>query len=378
MTACGGGNQSALALSGGAGSIVDVLAPGSTGDSTGTEKLAALSPAQTQTVVERHPGLYVDMSAVPAAQPGVSKPMLSAPGPLPPLPAEGNWEQGGAIRLICNWTKMSYDDPIVYPGQPGASHNHTFFGNTAIDAYTTSDNIRSQGNASCRGGTINLSGYWVPTMVDVSTHRPVVPNYLLIYYKTGAWQYMNDNSVMQPIPKGLKIIAGEAMRSTPGGVGSFVCAMPGGGDRPGTEGKSIPHCMPGDELRAVLPFPQCWDGKNLDSPDHKSHMAYPELHWSGNPERQYRCPVTHPVVLPQITFIVDYGVPSGSDTANWRLASDMYDESKPGGYSFHGDWMNGWDPEISELWGINCERARRDCGSTDIGDGRQTLEFQGN
>ena len=25
-----------------------------------------------------------------------------------------------------------------------------------------------------------------------------------------------------------------------------------------------------------LRFPTCWDGKNLDSPDHMSHMSYPE------------------------------------------------------------------------------------------------------
>ena len=28
-------------------------------------------------------------------------------------------------------------------------------------------------------------------------------------------------------------------------------------------------------LRAEVTFPSCWDGLNLDSADHKSHMAYP-------------------------------------------------------------------------------------------------------
>jgi hypothetical protein len=306
--------------------------------------------------------------------------MLTAPGAIPPAPAPTDWEADGAFRLLCNWSKMSYDDPIVYPGQAGAAHHHTFFGNTAIDANTTSENIRSKGNASCRGGTINLSGYWTPSMIDTATGKPIAPKVLLIYYKTGFWQYFNDNSVMQPIPKGLKMIAGEGGRSTAGGVASFGCMMPAvGSDRAGTTGSAIPkNCQPGDELWARVPFPQCWDGVNLDSPDHKSHMAYPVAFWTGDPYRQYRCPATHPVVLPAITFAVEYVLPADGNISKWRLSSDSYDPSIPAGYSMHGDWMNGWDPTISELWGIKCMRERRNCGAANMGDGRTTLEFQGN
>lgn len=305
--------------------------------------------------------------------------MLSSTGEIPPLPAAADWEHEGAFRLLCNWSKMGYDDPIVYPGQPGASHHHTFFGNTAIDAYTTSENIRSKGNATCRGGTINMSGYWVPSMIDTATSKPLAPKSLLIYYKTGLWPYMNDNPVMQPLPKGLKMIAGDAARSMPGG-GQFQCFMPNVGEsRPGTVGASIPaNCQPGDTVRTRLEFPQCWDGVNLDSPDHKSHMARPENFYNGNPQRQWRCPASHPVVLPLITFMVDYDVPAGANTGKWRLASDNYDSSQPGGYSIHGDWMNGWDPAITQLWGAKCMRERRDCGSANLGDGRVTAEFQGN
>jgi hypothetical protein len=275
---------------------------------------------------------------------------------------------------------MSNDDPIVYPGQSGMAHHHTFFGNTAIDAFTTPDNIRSKGNASCRGGTINLSGYWVPTMVDTATHQPLAPTQLLIYYKTGLWTYFNDGSIIQPIPKGLRMITGDSKGMAPG-IGGFECYMPSTGEaRPGTENStSIPtSCQPGDSVRTHIVFPQCWDGVNLDSPDHKSHMANPIQFWTGDPNRQYRCPADHPVVLPLITFNVDYYVPVGANTSTWRLSSDMYDTTLPGGYSLHGDWMNGWDTTISDLWGVKCLRERRDCGSANLGDGRVTAEFQGN
>lgn len=53
-------------------------------------------------------------------------------------------------------------------------------------------------------------------------------------------------------------------------------------------------------IRAVLTFPTCWDGVNLDPPDHKSHVAYPI---SGNTDMTPdggTCPDTHPVKIPQV------------------------------------------------------------------------------
>ncbi len=326
--------------------------------------------------------MAVNVTNLPVPRPGVSTPLLSAPGAIPPLPSPGDWEREGALRLLCNWSKMGFDDPIVYPGQPGRSHHHTFFGNTAINAFTTPGNIRLTGNATCRGGTINLSGYWVPSMIDTASGSPIAPAWLLVYYKSGTWQYMPDGSVLQPIPYGLRMIAGDSALHRPGNIGGFHCFNnPSGLIRTvaGYDGQSIPvFCQQGDEVRYTIPFPQCWDGVNLDSPDHKSHMAYPEMHYAGDPQRQWRCPVGFPVVLPAITYTVIYSVPAGADLSRWRLASDSADPAVPGGYTRHADWINGWDPAISDLWSITCIRERRDCGSANLGDGRTTLEFDGN
>ena len=48
----------------------------------------------------------------------------------------------------------------------------------------------------------------------------------------------------------------------------------------------------------------------------------------------------------------------------------MYDSSKPGGYSLHGDWFEGWDREIAETFVKNCDQASMDCHSHLLGDGR--------
>ena len=34
------------------------------------------------------------------------------------------------------------------------------------------------------------------------------------------------------------------------------------------------NCPAGNYIQMTVAFPQCWDGVHLDSPDHKSHMAY--------------------------------------------------------------------------------------------------------
>jgi hypothetical protein len=53
-------------------------------------------------------------------------------------------------------------------------------------------------------------------------------------------------------------------------------------------------------IRASLIFPSCWDGKNLDSPDHKSHMAYSG---TGTGGLGYgACPATHPIRVPQVMY----------------------------------------------------------------------------
>jgi hypothetical protein len=110
----------------------------------------------------------------------------------------------------------------------------------------------------------------------------------------------------------------------------------------------------------VVEFPQCWDGENLDSVDHMSHVAYPT---------DGKCPSTHPVAIPLISYNVLYPV---SDVTGWRLASDMYDSALPGGYAAHGDWFEGWDPEISKTF-ENCVEKGVDCHSHLLGDGRSIL-----
>lgn len=270
----------------------------------------------------------------------------------------------GQFRIPCGYSHMSFDDPIVYPGRPGAAHLHTFFGNTGTNASSTEQSIRETGSSTCSGGTVNRSAYWVPSMIDTSTGKPIVPAFAVFYYKQG--YTLTPSSVIQPLPVGLRMIAGDPTSSAPGSVGPRFKCIGGPNDSNDQYGSAIPNCDVGALLYQEIFFPQCWDGRNLDAPDHKSHMSYVTQLASGG----YACPATHPVPLPQISFNIAYAVQTKDAPRAWRLASDTYDTSLPGGYSSHGDWFNGWKKEVSDVWNAACVQASRDCHAHLLGDGR--------
>jgi hypothetical protein len=237
---------------------------------------------------------------------------------------------------------MAFDDPIVLPGQPGRSHLHTFFGNTAVTGNSTATSINNTGSATCLGGTANRSAYWIASMIDTRTGRPMLPGPdIFIYYKTGYKGVAAE--AVQPFPAGLRMIAGDARSTTPPARYQeryeFYCSDAGHNTSYGN-GTAIPTCRAGDRLNVALTFPQCWDGRS------------------------------HPIPFVEISFQMYWLVPTTGDTSTWRLSSDVADTSVRGGYSMHGDWFNGWKPDILNTWVRNCINARRDCGVGELGDGR--------
>ena len=271
-----------------------------------------------------------------------------------------SWIDGvGSFRTYCFYSHMAADDPLVAPGRPGGSHLHTFFGNSDTNAFSNSDSIHFSGSSTCRGGTANRSAYWVPSIIDTNTGQAVVPEFLIAYYKSGYTGV--QPSEIHAIPQGLRMIAGDARATGPSGLPhwlrpvSWNCAWDSAGN--GTSSTNeMQQCSPGEMVKMVIAFPQCWDGVNLDSWDHKSHMAYAD---NG-------CPASHPVALPQISFNVYWTVPAGGNWS-WRLSSDMY--NGPAGYSGHGDWWNGWDVGVMQTWIDNCVHAGLDCSVDLLGNG---------
>ena len=276
---------------------------------------------------------------------------------------------GGDFRIGCAISNMSNDDPLVYPNQQGAAHHHTFFGNTSINYKSNLATLSSTGNSTCFGGIMNRSAYWVPSMINTETNAPIVPNgNVLVYYKHGAI----DGSLIQAPPKGLRMIAGNSKATTAAESvrAGFTCHPGPGSTR--TQWPRTPNirpsseCKAGDDLMFSISFPQCWDGKNLDSPNHKDHMAYPS-----EIDGLVQCPKTHPVAIPEIGINVHFVISSTDNIDKWRLASDNYSTSLPGGFSGHADWVNGWDEPTMAGIIKNCINAKKDAHATLLCDGRK-------
>ena len=109
---------------------------------------------------------------------------------------------------------------------------------------------------------------------------------------------------------------------------------------PGPETQGFPNKNCPNGLRTQIFFPSCWDGKSLDSSDHKSHMAYPSGVNSG------KCPDTHPRRLISIFYEIFWDIDAWKDqwtNGKWPFVLSTGD---PTGYGFHGDFVNGWDIDV--------------------------------
>lgn len=304
------------------------------------------------------------------------------------IPASAKPDVVGAFRFICNASHLLYDDPIVYPGKTGASHLHQFFGNTGVDANSTYSSLRTTGMSTCNN-PLNRSAYWMPAMMN-GKGQVVKPDFVSIYYKR---RPVTDplcqkiGKACVDLPKGLRFIFGYNMLgSGKTGGGYFNCdgtANNVAGAVPGHYPSIIEaakNCPAGSSLGAVISAPECWDGVNLDSADHRSHVAYSK--YIGQSYAQ--CPATHPYVIPTFTLGAWYTTDATLDRSgvwdgtlnSWHLSSDEMANSRPGS-TFHTDWFGAWDDTVMAMWSDNCINNLLNCSGGDLGNGKQLKMYKG-
>ena len=272
---------------------------------------------------------------------------------------------GGEFRISCFVSHMGFEDPIVWPGRK-FWHHHTFAGNPNIDRYTT--DTREHAEGLCAGGNINRSAYWFPSVIDTRFGMPIVPDGLAIYYK-------GDPDAL-PGP-GLRMLTGDPMRTTPRDpnvfpVSIWQCYTPDGREIKQGLWDEIPTACPvGGRIVWTVSFPDCWDGVNVDSADHKSHVYSRAYNQPGMDLLPNGCPKTHPKRLFDLAINVHFWVKPDDNVSRWRLSTDAYEWSKPAGYSAHADWWNGWDMEFLAAIKRECHEKNRNCGQDNAPDGRR-------
>lgn len=277
-------------------------------------------------------------------------------------------EEGGQFRIACEFSHFAYDDPLVFPGQPGASHLHTFFGNTDTNAFSTADSILNTGGGTCNGQELNRTAYWVPALFD-SSGNVRIPERLVVYYKGEGLA----NGKAEPYPTGAAMIAKVDLNTVDNGRGgamgkfSFNCSdnySSNGGESANTMvgcdgskfqkeyGASDPHVV----LEMNVKFPQCWNGKDPSNPANYAPPTEGGWYYSN-------CTGEFNRTLTNLEYFVDYPVEQGENTADWFLSSDVDATTKalkpgPRGASTHADWMSGWNKATNKTWIDNCVNFR--------------------
>jgi hypothetical protein len=265
----------------------------------------------------------------------------------PPAEAasEASW------NVTCTSSHWAPNDPIVFPNQPGKSHLHTFYANKTTDAATTTQSLLNSGPSTCTREfqDADKSAYWIPALYKKSANgtltelKPAQPKdfSMTIYYRRAGG---TTGPKVTAFPQGLRMIAGDPKATTPQDFVSFRCALTSDGGEQSKSNKDFANCNSNESLMGDIKFPNCWDGKNLDSPDHKSHMAY---------HKKNVCPATHPVVVPQVTMEPKW--------KNVNGPSSSFMLSSGGGYSFHADFFSAWDPKVQAALVNQCPNAGIKC-----------------
>ena len=238
-----------------------------------------------------------------------------------PLPA-GKKHDVSEFNASCKASHRLPDDPIVFPGMAGASHMHTFLGNSSTSATSTNESLFVNTDSSCQPAG-DHSAYWIPTLYDGD--QAIDPDGVTVYYGSNL---SGDRSKVVPFPEGFRMIAGNAKLQIPTaqvGGNTFWCAGGAGKIGTSTDG-NWPICGDGSHFEYHLSFEECWDGVHLDSPDHKSHV--------GGRDNSGNCSGKFPVAIPSLGFEISY--PTKGSATGMKLSSGMQS-------SMHGDFMNAWE-----------------------------------
>jgi hypothetical protein len=232
---------------------------------------------------------------------------------------------------------------------------------------------------NCSPATRDTAAYWTPALYQNGVRiLPATTSASReeVYYRNNLTGL--PASAIRTIPPGLVMVAGNSRATSVAEnpeLGSEIywgCSN----NSPDVKATAPIDCTTGT-ITLHVGFPNCWDGKNLDTiqpngypainpvtgqvypNNHQSHMAYPISSPSG-----YVCPADHPVPIPRIIFRWEYALGS-TDSSGISLAgvSNGAQITNQPTYTAHGDFFNSWDQPTLDSLVANCLDRQVSCGS---------------
>ncbi|WP_063763700.1 DUF1996 domain-containing protein [Actinoplanes subtropicus] len=200
---------------------------------------------------------------------------------------------------------------VASPGKvPPQLHAHEYVGNLSTDDDSTDASLAAA-RTTCDNG--DQSTYFWPVLLvrgagmdghgQVRTPASVVLTFL-----------GNPVAPVVAMPRFLRAAVGNARALTEPMLATSPTWTCSSTPRRRTDG--YPRCPAGDQVLRVFEFPSCWDGRRLDSPDHRAHLVAPGPGGA--------CPhATFPV--PRLRMTVAYDVPAGADFVVDAFPDQNYD-----------------------------------------------------
>ncbi|KAL2200852.1 hypothetical protein P885DRAFT_25702 [Corynascus similis CBS 632.67] len=259
------------------------------------------------------------------------------------------------LRFPCSTLTVQRLDPVVEPGKIPSAHVHHIVGGNAFNA-TMEGDVGERATCTTCQMSEDFSNYWTAQLYfkhpNGSYHRvPVIPVQPLLGGSEGAkagltvyytqHDLFRDNLGQQKITSfkpGFRMTVGSPTVEGKPQVGLRYQCLQGQFRGPELDDFPTEPCSGG--IFTTHHFPACWDGKNLDSPDHQAHM-YNTITSDGFVAAP-ACPESHPVRMPQVTYETVW------DTTQFN---DMWPAGEPNPFvwSFegtsggtHADYMFGW------------------------------------
>ncbi|KAN0110544.1 protein of unknown function (DUF1996) domain containing protein [Hyaloscypha variabilis] len=293
--------------------------------------------------------------------------------------------QGNMLRFACSQLVVDRVDPIVQPGIPYAAHLHQIVGGNSFNLTMDPANHDLPSLSTCTSCSFkeDFSNYWTAVMFFHHKNGSYIrvpqtgnggPQGQLDN-KGGLDVYYIPSGKVTAFKPGFRMIAGNAANTVDSKVnkqaicnrcwtGTSDTPFVGGAPCSGSDTVDIPADPKCKMIRQTIIFPTCWDGKNLDSPDHQSHVAYSGGYASGGGA----CPSAFPVKVPQIMYEVMWNVTNFADKSLWPTdgtAPFVY-SMDIGGPAAHGDYVFGWQGNTLQAAMDNNCNLNADCPKAGI------------
>ncbi|BBC37067.1 uncharacterized protein SGFS_083610 [Streptomyces graminofaciens] len=283
------------------------------------------------------------------------------------LAANGNSGSRGTFTSNCGTNgndNHNTDNVIVAPGTAnGAHHLHDYVGNQSNDAFA-SDQELAAAQTTCQNQGDKSSYFW-PVLRLQDGSQDFDQN------NDGGGKEGNVGKILQPaqaqlkfvgnkkgnvvaMPTALRIITGDAKAFVNGNANANVNWSCTGFENKVQLKDKYPICPQGSQVVRTTNFQSCWDGQNIDSANHRTHVSF--VQGDGSCANGFKA-------IPQLQVRLVYNVPApklqNGQVVN-PYAVDTFPENLHKPITDHNDFINFFSQNTMNKM-VNCINTGKNC-----------------